>query len=247
MTQRHLSYSAILVLAANTMNGPGITTLPDVAVDAGIFLYFILIALSVRMASFVCHRMVHAMWSSLKSDSYFLNEGDNRNYERVDSVESDAMSLFDENENILDEEIQDAVIQLTELHHDHPNPQMAYRQLHSKMEPQSIENIHKLEPLTLLETRRGSLHDNVHIKMNRIHHSILEHTSTLCQSLENFSQSMSAVVGLTMVAAALWLVNSKTLMESAICLDFCSSFDFPIHEILQSGSSSNNALHCYPG
>lgn len=204
MTQRHLSYSAILVLAANTMNGPGITTLPDVAVDAGIFFYFILIALSVRMASFVCHRMVHAMWSSLKSDSYFLNEGDNRNYERVDSVESDAMSLFDEDENILDEEIQDAVIQLTELHHDHPNSQMEYRQLHSKMGPQSIENILTLETLTTRETQAGTLHDNVHNTFNRIHQPILERTSIVGQSLEGFGRSTSTFVALTMVASALW-------------------------------------------
>ncbi|KAL7451427.1 hypothetical protein ACHAWC_003260 [Mediolabrus comicus] len=47
------------------MNGPGITTLPDVATDAGLSLYVILITGSVIMASFVCRRMVYAMWSSL--------------------------------------------------------------------------------------------------------------------------------------------------------------------------------------
>uniref|UniRef100_A0A7S2Q4V9 Amino acid transporter transmembrane domain-containing protein n=1 Tax=Skeletonema marinoi TaxID=267567 RepID=A0A7S2Q4V9_9STRA len=65
--QKFLPYAAILTLAANTMNGPGITTLPDVAVDAGLFLYVILITGSVAMASYVCRRMVFAMWSSLKS------------------------------------------------------------------------------------------------------------------------------------------------------------------------------------
>ncbi|KAL7458093.1 hypothetical protein ACHAWC_009613 [Mediolabrus comicus] len=65
--QKFLSYSAILTLAANTMNGPGITTLPDVATDAGLLLYVILITGSVIMASFVCRRMVYAMWSSLLS------------------------------------------------------------------------------------------------------------------------------------------------------------------------------------
>jgi hypothetical protein len=64
--QKFLSYSAILTLAANTMNGPGITTLPDVATDAGLSLYVILITGSVIMASFVCRRMVYAMWSSLR-------------------------------------------------------------------------------------------------------------------------------------------------------------------------------------
>eukprot|EP00984_Skeletonema_dohrnii_P001822 scaffold604_cov111-Skeletonema_dohrnii-CCMP3373.AAC.3 len=65
--QKFLPYAAILTLAANTMNGPGITTLPDVAVDAGLFLYVILITGSVAMASYVCRRMVFAMWSSLTS------------------------------------------------------------------------------------------------------------------------------------------------------------------------------------
>lgn len=204
MTQRHLSYSAILVLAANTMNGPGITTLPDVAVDAGIFLYFILIALSVQMASFVCHRMVHAMWSSLKSDSYFVNERDDGNYERVDSVESDVMSLFDEDEIIDEEESQDAAIQLTELHHDYPNQQLEHRELHCKNEPQSIENIHKLEILTTRETPTDSLHDNVHNSFSGIHQPILERTSIVGQSLEGFGRSTSTFVALTMVASALW-------------------------------------------
>jgi hypothetical protein len=58
----HLSSTAILVLAANTMNGPGITTLPDVAANAGRTLYILLIGLSAGMAAFVCRRMVYAMW-----------------------------------------------------------------------------------------------------------------------------------------------------------------------------------------
>ena len=53
---KYLSFSAILVLAANTMNGPGITTLPDVAAGAGRMLFVTLIFLSVAMASFVCRR-----------------------------------------------------------------------------------------------------------------------------------------------------------------------------------------------
>lgn len=59
---KYLSSTAILVLAANTMNGPGMTTLPDVAANAGRALYILLIALSAGMAAFVCRRMVYAMW-----------------------------------------------------------------------------------------------------------------------------------------------------------------------------------------
>ena len=65
LPQRHLAFPAILAIAANTMNGPGLTTLPDVAADAGLLLFAFLIALSASMAAFVCRRMVHAMWSSL--------------------------------------------------------------------------------------------------------------------------------------------------------------------------------------
>mmetsp|Transcript_6949 Transcript_6949/g.16050 ORF Transcript_6949/g.16050 Transcript_6949/m.16050 type:complete len:552 (-) Transcript_6949:43-1698(-) len=63
--QKFLSGAAILTIAANTMNGPGITTLPDVTGDAGIALYLALIATSVLMAAFVSRRMVYDEWSSL--------------------------------------------------------------------------------------------------------------------------------------------------------------------------------------
>lgn len=83
---KHLSFSAIVVIAANTMNGPGITTLPDVAVSAGIGLYIVMIALSVSMAAYVCRRMVHAMWGSLKDNAIqsdeeerLLGNGDHEN------------------------------------------------------------------------------------------------------------------------------------------------------------------------
>ena len=61
---KHLSTTAIVVLAANTMNGPGITTLPDVAANAGRLLFILLIVLASGMASFVCRRMVNALWSN---------------------------------------------------------------------------------------------------------------------------------------------------------------------------------------
>ncbi|KAL3791729.1 hypothetical protein HJC23_007496 [Cyclotella cryptica] len=242
MTQRHLSYSAILVLAANTMNGPGITTLPDVAVDAGIFLYFVLIALSVQMASFVCRRMVHAMWSSLKSDSYFVNGKDDGKYERVDSVESDVMSLFEEDENIVEEEISDVAIQLTELHH-YPNQHLEHREFHAKNGTPSIENIHTLESLTTLEAQVDSLHDNVQNTLNGIRQPILERTSIVGQSLEGFGQSTSTFVALTMVASALCLALAQMMLCAAILdglfvviVGQSCALGLPSHE--QDGTSS---------
>ena len=92
----HLSSTAILVLAANTMNGPGITTLPDVAANAGRTLYILLIACSAGMAAFVCRRMVYAMWH--------MNY-DNINIDTITAMREGSVELlevinkYDENEN----------------------------------------------------------------------------------------------------------------------------------------------------
>jgi len=72
---KYLSFSAIVILACNTMNGPGLTTLPQVATLAGMALFVVLIGLSVAMASFVCRRMVFAMWSSLREATKEQEEG----------------------------------------------------------------------------------------------------------------------------------------------------------------------------
>ncbi|KAL7462315.1 hypothetical protein ACHAXS_002696 [Conticribra weissflogii] len=72
---KYLSFSAIVILASNTMNGPGLTTLPQVATLAGMVLFVVLIGLSVAMASFVCRRMVFAMWSSLTEATTGEEEG----------------------------------------------------------------------------------------------------------------------------------------------------------------------------
>ena len=192
MTQKHLSYSAILVLAANTMNGPGITTLPDVAVDAGILLYIVLIVISVRMASFVCKRMVFAMWSSLKNEAVM-------SYERVESVESDV-----KNSLLLEEDaeaIPDATIQLTELH---TNQQLEHRELH-KSDPQS--KLAREDSSSIGEVESESLLDHGHIMMKGdVPHiqPVLERTSIVGQSLEGYGRSSSTLVALTMVASALW-------------------------------------------
>ena len=184
MTQKHLSYSAILVLAANTMNGPGITTLPDVAVDAGLLLYIILIVLSVRMASFVCMRMVFAMWSSLDSPE--------KGYERVESVENSVKSSFGGEED----EIPDATIQLTDMH---PNQQLEHRDHkhdpQSKLEWDEIER-EEMEGESLLEYNQST--DVPHLQ------PVLERTSIVGQSLEGYGSSTSTWVALVMVASALW-------------------------------------------
>jgi hypothetical protein len=190
MTQKHLSYSAILVLAANTMNGPGITTLPDVAVDAGLFLYIFLIVVSVKMASFVCARMVFAMWSSVN------NAGGYVGYDRVESVESDVKSLFEEEDGKV---MPDSSIQLTDMH---PNQQLEHRE--HKQDPQS-----KLVREDSLEGSGGgleadSLLDHDH-KLDVAHRQpLIERTSIVGQSFEGYGHRTSTVVALTMVASALW-------------------------------------------
>lgn len=194
MTQKHLSYSAILVLAANTMNGPGITTLPDVAVDAGILLYIALIVLSVRMASFVCKRMVFAMWSSCGTNE---ESAARKGYERVESVECHDTTTTT---SLIEKEDEDRIhtdsntistIQLTELH---PNQRLEHREyvVHKSIgDPQS----------KMLDSEEESLLDHGHVSDIR---PVLERTSIVGQSLEGYGRSTGTMVALTMVASALW-------------------------------------------
>jgi len=91
--QKFLSGAAILTIASNTMNGPGITTLPDVTTDAGIFLYVALIIVSVAMAGFVSKRMVNAQWASL--DDHPDNEK-TRSYGSTDESEKLLPKVCDE-------------------------------------------------------------------------------------------------------------------------------------------------------
>lgn len=199
MTQKHLSYYAILVLAANTMNGPGITTLPDVAVDAGLTLYIVLIAISVRMASFVCTRMVFAMWSSLKGHAYYLGK---EGYDRCSSVDDGIKTLVvEEEEGRAGDDFRDAAacIQLAALH---PNQQLEHRAfVESNHDPQS-KNF--MEQGVESENETESLLDHGH-KIDEIHvQPVLEHSSIVGQTLEGYGRSMSTAAALTMVASALW-------------------------------------------
>jgi hypothetical protein len=194
MTQKHLSYSAILVLAANTMNGPGITTLPDVAVDAGILLYIVLIVISVRMASFVCKRMVHAMWSSIK----------NEYYERVDSVDINAKSSLKEEEPENCNAESSITVQLTELHTNQIQLEHREHYLH-KNDPQSkLLSREDDSTLSLGDAEIKSLIDHEHKSEVSHLQPVLERTSIVGQSLEGYGRSTSTMVALTMVASALW-------------------------------------------
>ena len=178
------------------MNGPGITTLPDVAVDAGLTLYIVLIAISVRMASFVCTRMVFAMWSSLKGHAYYLGK---EGYDRCSSVDDGVKSLVEEEERAGDDFPGAASIQLAALH---PNQQLEHRtSVESNHDPQS-KNFTEQDVESENETE--SLLDHGH-KIDEIHvQPILEHSSIVGQTLEGYGRSMSTAAALTMVASALW-------------------------------------------
>eukprot|EP00934_Nitzschia_sp_Nitz4_P003966 Nitzschia sp. Nitz4//scaffold14_size191712//111179//112555//NITZ4_001732-RA/size191712-processed-gene-0.277-mRNA-1//1//CDS//3329536954//3956//frame0 len=52
-----LSFGAIFVIAANTMNGPGLTTLPATALSAGSFTYTIMVVLAASVTTFVLARL----------------------------------------------------------------------------------------------------------------------------------------------------------------------------------------------
>lgn len=73
-----LSLSAILVIAANTMNGPGLTTLPTVARSAGTVMYTILVILATIVTSYVIRRLCTVMWSQHKTHHHspVLEESD---------------------------------------------------------------------------------------------------------------------------------------------------------------------------
>lgn len=61
---KNLSFAAIVVIAANTMNGPGLTTLPSMASAAGELLFSILVVVAALVASFVLKRLCSVMWTS---------------------------------------------------------------------------------------------------------------------------------------------------------------------------------------
>ena len=159
MTQQHPN-SSILVLAANATNGSGMWRFQSCGCS---HLTLLQSDYTFGWDGILC------LLSHGAHNAHFarnvVNQKDGSIYERVNSVESDVISLVADGDNSFEKNIPDAAIQMTELHHDHPNQQLEHWDLHCKNEPQSSKNIHKMEPLTMLETRIDSIHDNVHIKV----------------------------------------------------------------------------------
>jgi len=60
---KRLSFWTIVVIAANTMNGPGLTTLPAVSYAAGKLTLVVLILLSTFLTSYVVKRLCVLMWT----------------------------------------------------------------------------------------------------------------------------------------------------------------------------------------
>jgi hypothetical protein len=59
-----LSFAAIVVIAANTMNGPGLTTLPSIASASGQVTFSVLVMVAALVTSFVVRRLVNVMWTA---------------------------------------------------------------------------------------------------------------------------------------------------------------------------------------
>mmetsp|Transcript_489 Transcript_489/g.1225 ORF Transcript_489/g.1225 Transcript_489/m.1225 type:complete len:576 (-) Transcript_489:259-1986(-) len=64
--QRLYSFWAIVVIAANTMNGPGLTTLPEIAFEAGQFMFCTLVIVGTVSTSFVLQKLCDVMWRTQK-------------------------------------------------------------------------------------------------------------------------------------------------------------------------------------
>ena len=63
MEKSKLSFWAIVVIACNTMNGPGLTTLPSIGNSAGKVTFSILVILATFVTSFVVKRLCSVIWS----------------------------------------------------------------------------------------------------------------------------------------------------------------------------------------
>ena len=160
------------------MNGPGITTLPDVCSDAGRILFVTLIFLSVTMASFVCRRMVYAMWSSTDNETS-ASVGKNEDY---GSGIQHSLSIDGE---VVDEVIPKVVMsdeseKLTHREHEHD---------------ENGEEEQYTEGESLLIPQDTKVHDRPQ----------LERTSIVGQSLEAYGKQTSVYTSFLMVASALCL------------------------------------------
>ncbi len=238
--QKFLSYSAILTLAANTMNGPGITTLPDVATDAGLTLYVILITGSVIMASFVCRRMVYAMWSSLSTTEKWgayqeiqqqeettLLEGGNNNNVAGMKVSKSALSITNDDngdDSYHDDGYNDTTTPFLEqqlqqeeelIHHRHSRSTETNNEQHHEVVQHNLPNLSKSgsEEESLL------LHHNNNInseydddEQQNAAMLLVAHPQPLLEKTSIVGQSLEAYGRQTSVYVAL------TMVASALCL-----------------------------
>lgn len=229
--QKFLSYAAILTLAANTMNGPGITTLPDVATDAGLFLYVTLIAGSVLMASYVCRRMVFAMWSSCSSGSLFFSSSgavpkkDIVTYQNIDNVLTTMqLSAEDGGGGII--KIGKSALSISGNDDDDDESgsdeyfdeqQIIHRHTHERLQPNLTRTGSEDETLLLHDNNNSSGNNSDTNRATMAYpQPILEQTSIVGQSLEAYGQKTSVYVALTMVASALCLALAQMMLCAAI-------------------------------
>jgi hypothetical protein len=264
--QKFLPYAAILTLAANTMNGPGITTLPDVAVDAGLFLYITLIAGSVLMASYVCRRMVFAMWSSLSfgggggSSSGAVNDNSTTTYS--DNIDSGANNQEGGGGSGEGMKLSKSALSITsgnDNEDDATTEAGGADEYFDNQQQQGMIHRHPLSPnLTRTSSEEDSLllhhHDHDTNTNNTIlayPQPILEKTSIVGQSLEAYGQKASVYAALTMVASALCLALAQMMLCAAILDGMLVSttgqscaLGLPTSTSSSSTSSSSSWIHC---
>ncbi|KAL7541285.1 hypothetical protein ACHAXR_010774 [Thalassiosira sp. AJA248-18] len=219
--QKYLSFSAILVLAANTMNGPGITTLPDVAADAGLCLYVTLIAISVSMAAFVCRRMVYAMWSSLDEEAEAGVddvEKQPEDYDSMKKVDSGIIQSLAIDSSDKDAAVEEAVGETDEIipgvtsGGKDESSQLIHREHDHDGEPQH-DIMEEAESLLSHKDHQGNI---AMIGNYNKSQPLLERTSIVGQSREAYGKKTSVYVAFTMVASALCLGLAQMMLCAAI-------------------------------
>jgi hypothetical protein len=93
-----LSFTAIVVIAANTMNGPGLTTLPSIASASGQVTFSVLVTVAALITSFVVHRLVSVMWNAHHHHQYQQQYQQQHDDEALIKQIPTASSTSDDNE-----------------------------------------------------------------------------------------------------------------------------------------------------
>jgi hypothetical protein len=75
-TKKSLSFWSIVIIAANTMNGPGLTTLPAISHSAGKLILVALVCLATSLTSYVLKRLCILMWGKHDGQHYHEEEHD---------------------------------------------------------------------------------------------------------------------------------------------------------------------------